>query len=54
MILTAFLLLAQPQPITLSLGGEFQVMGGEAQGIDFDAAGRRMLTYGPQGPQTVA
>ena len=48
MILAAFLLLAcvQPEPLALAPSGEFSLFGGEAQGIDFDAAGQRMMTYG--------
>ena len=48
MVLVTFLLLAclQPAPLTLAPCGEFAVTGGEAQGIDFDAAGARMLTHG--------
>lgn len=48
MILAAFLLLAcaQPEPLVLAPSGEFTLIGGEAKGIDFDAEGERMLTYG--------
>ncbi len=48
MILAALLFLAcaQPEPLVLAPSGEFSLIGGEAQGIDFDAAGTRMLTHG--------
>lgn len=39
---------AQP-PVALVPLGEFTVTGGEAQGVDFDAAGKRMLTHGWHG-----
>lgn len=52
MSFTALLLLACVQtqlPVALVPLGEFTVTGGEAQGVDFDAAGMRMLTHGWHG-----
>ncbi len=40
---------AQAQPVALVARSEFTITGGEAQGIDFDAAGTRMLTHGWHG-----